>query len=115
MATATYSASDLIHRVEFYVKTRIVDPGGGASTSFGPTSPPTRAYSAVIPQRAFERYEFGQTTSNERILVVIRYRRDISAEMRIAYGDRVLAILAVIDVDERHEWLEIDCEEQRAP
>ena len=43
--------------------------------------------------------------------VTIRYRSGVSARQRIAFGVRVFNIRAVLDVDERNEWLELLCEE----
>jgi SPP1 family predicted phage head-tail adaptor len=53
----------------------------------------------------------GQTASAETVLIVIRYRAGITENMRIGYGGRVFQIVGMIDVDERHQWLEIDVEE----
>lgn len=44
--------------------------------------------------------------------IYVRYRGDITADMRIWYHGRVFEIAGPpIDVDERHELLEIQCEE----
>lgn len=44
-------------------------------------------------------------------IVTIRYRPGITARMRIIYGSRILEVGSVIDLDERHFWLQLDCTE----
>ena len=42
----------------------------------------------------------------------VRFRKDITAEMRILYHGRMFQIAGPpIDLDEKHELLEIQCEE----
>jgi SPP1 family predicted phage head-tail adaptor len=43
--------------------------------------------------------------------VFIRYRPNIVARMRLLYGARIFEIVSVIDVDERHFWLQLQCSE----
>ena len=44
--------------------------------------------------------------------VTIRYREGIKSKMRVAIGSRILEIVSVIDVDERHRQLDLLCEER---
>jgi SPP1 family predicted phage head-tail adaptor len=41
--------------------------------------------------------------------ITIRYRPGVAARMRILYGSRVFEIDSVIDVEERHFWLRLNC------
>jgi SPP1 family predicted phage head-tail adaptor len=66
----------------------------------------------VEPRSSKERFMAGQTESSELELIVIRYRAGITQNMRIKYGARIFNIVGMIDVGERHAWLEIDAEEQ---
>lgn len=43
--------------------------------------------------------------------VTIRYRRDIQPKMRIKYNNRYFEIHAVIDPEEKREWLFLKCRE----
>lgn len=44
--------------------------------------------------------------------VYVRFRYDITSDMRIKYSERIYEISGPpLDVDERHELLEIQCEE----
>jgi SPP1 family predicted phage head-tail adaptor len=44
-------------------------------------------------------------------LVIIRYRPGIAARIRAVYGSRIFEISSVIDLEERHFWLQLDCTE----
>jgi SPP1 family predicted phage head-tail adaptor len=46
--------------------------------------------------------------------VTIRYRPGVTARMRVLYGTRIFEIDSVIDVEERHFWLELLCTEGMA-
>lgn len=41
--------------------------------------------------------------------IFIRYKREVTADMRIVYGMRILQIQSVIDVDESHKELQLLC------
>ena len=43
--------------------------------------------------------------------VLLRYMAGIETEMRIRYGKRILEIVSVRDVNERHEYLQLLCRE----
>lgn len=52
-----------------------------------------------------------QISTNLSHDVTIRYRRWIKPKMRVSYLDRYFEILAVIDSDEKREWLYLKCRE----
>lgn len=54
----------------------------------------------------------GQTASAETVLIVIRFVTGLDGSMRIKYGTREFQIIGIIDVEEKHDWLEIDAEEK---
>jgi len=68
-------------------------------------------WAAIEPLKGTERYQAQQVQSELTHKVTIRYRAGIKPQMRILYGNRVFDIEAVIDVDERHRWLELLCSE----
>lgn len=49
--------------------------------------------------------------SSRTHVVMIRYRPNITARMRAIYGSRIFEITSVIDLEERHFWLQLDCTE----
>lgn len=44
-----------------------------------------------------------------KYVMFIRYRAGVSARMRLIYAGKVFEIDSVMDLDERHKWLQIDC------
>ncbi len=109
---AHYSASDLRQNIEFLQLVNISDGGGGYSRSWLPLSPPVIVPAMVRPRSSRERFMAGQTASSELNLIVIRYVTGLRGTMRIRYGTRIFDILGMIDIDERHCWIEIDAEEK---
>ena len=65
----------------------------------------------VAKLRGLERYAQQQTTSTADITVTMRYRDGIDTKKRILFGERILDIESVIDVEERKIKLELSCKE----
>lgn len=42
-------------------------------------------------------------------LVLMRYRPDVTTDMRLTVEDAKLGIVRILDIDFKHEWLEIEC------
>jgi SPP1 family predicted phage head-tail adaptor len=68
-------------------------------------------WASVQPLRASEAisYEASQMIRTHR--VTIRYRADVTADMRLLFGVRVFKIVSIRNPDERGEFLELMCEE----
>jgi SPP1 family predicted phage head-tail adaptor len=58
-----------------------------------------------------ERMAAGQLASQVTHRILLRYRTDVTQEMRILFGTRVFAIRAVLEKDGRRRALEILAEE----
>lgn len=114
MPDRRYSGSALCKVVELLYKTRVSDGGGGFVEAYASASPPVMVRAYIKPQTASERWYAEQTSSTERTLIVIRYRADVDQSMRVAYNGRTFEVTGVIDVEEEHRWLELDCEERQA-
>lgn len=71
----------------------------------------TTIWAAIEPLRGNERYTAQQVQSELSHKVTIRYRTGIKPQMRLLYKDRIFEIEAVLDVEERHQWLELLCSE----
>lgn len=112
MATK-YTASDLRHTVEFVrLDTSSTDSGGGRIRQWVSLIPPIIVPAMIQPRSSRERFIAGQTASSETVLIVIRWRGDLSQSMRVKYGTRLYHILGMINVEERSRWIEIDAEEK---
>ncbi len=86
-----------------------------AKNSFGETiitwAKVADIYADIQPIRGREYWESFQVQSEVTHKITIRYRAGVVAKNRILFGTRVFVIESVIDVDERHERLELMCEE----
>lgn len=69
-------------------------------------------WATVKPYKSSEYNFMGKLKPEITHRIYVRYRKDITSDMRILYHGRILAITAPpLDIDERHELLEIQCEE----
>lgn len=68
-------------------------------------------WAAVKPLRGREFWQAASTNAENTIKVIIRYRSGITNDMRIAYGNRLLEITNIIDVDEKHREIHLMCKE----
>lgn len=98
----------LRHRVTLQELVKTDDGYGGIVETWQDVA---TVWAAIEPLRGNERYTAQQVQSELTHKVTIRYRAGIKPQMRILYGNRVFDIEAVIDVDERHRWLELLCSE----
>lgn len=65
------------------------------------------AWSTVYPLKGTEFWSAKTTYSESTVKFTCRYIPGITSDMRIQYGKRTFNIVGVIDVDERHKWLQI--------
>lgn len=68
-------------------------------------------WGAVEPLRGQERFLSQQRQASTDIRVVIRYLAGVTPEMRVKFGDRILAVKEIINPDERNKELHLMCEE----
>lgn len=101
-------AGQLRTRVEIQQPVRIGSGTGGRTewVTFAP------AWAAVKPIRSTDRTDDGHFQTVRLARVTIRYREGVKSKMRVVIGSRVLEIVSVIDVDERHRQLDLLCEER---
>lgn len=101
----------LRRRVTLQTKARVADGGGGAAESWQNIA---IVWARVQPLLQPERQHAEQIQSRGGFKVTIRYRTDVSTHDRVLLDGEALAIKRVRDPDDRHRWLELDCE-QGAP
>jgi len=98
----------LRHRMTLEAPIEAPDGAGGFSRSFTPVADlwariaPGGAREDFVEQRA------EQTTSH---VVTIRWRDDVTKDMRFVHRTRKLHIRSVVDPDERRRFLICQCEE----
>ena len=92
--------------IEREVKTPL--PGGGSSLSWSVIASP-RAY--MKPMSGGERLQAMRLDASVNQRIFIRYRDDITTSDRINYKGRLMQIRALINLEERNQWLEIYADE----
>jgi len=85
------------------------DGGGGAVETWEAVA---EVWAMIEAQSGKETVEADRLSGTRRVDVTIRYREDVSANMRFRLGDRVLDIRAVLDEDGRRRFLKCNCEER---
>lgn len=65
----------------------------------------------IITSGGREFYAAQRLNAETTAVVEIRYRTNVTTANRILYNTRKYDILSVVDVEERHIWLQIACKE----
>lgn len=102
------NAGKLRHRVTIQELVRADDGYGGIIETWQDVA---TVWAAVEPLRGSERYRAQQVQAELSHKVTMRYQAGVKPQMRLLHNGRVLNIEAVIDVEERHRWLELLCSE----
>jgi SPP1 family predicted phage head-tail adaptor len=95
----------LRHRVTIQKIESVRKPGGTYEPQ--PVDVAT-VWANIIPKRGTERYQAQQIESELSHTIVLRYRSDVTPQMKIKYGDRLFDIESVINVGERNRKMEIE-------
>ena len=104
------SIGDLRHRIAFQTLSRATDGQGGFVETWSDLA---TVWAFVKPVSSKERL-FGQRLQYQRSHeVVIRWRNDITQEMRFLFDSRIFQIKGVRAPDERKFFLMIDAEENQ--
>ncbi len=90
--------------------TRTADDRGGQSVAWGTFISP---WARIDPQSGDKRMFAGQIRPTVSHKIYIRYQTGVLTTMRVVFGSRTFAILAVIDFEELHEYIELRCEENK--
>lgn len=68
-------------------------------------------WASIEPSPKGEQVAGAAMVASRTHLVTLRYRDGVTAKMRALFGSRIFEITSVIDVEERHFWLQLDCTE----
>jgi len=101
---------DMRHRITFQKPVETPDGYKGHTVSWQDM---ITVWASVEPLTGREYFYSHQIKAEVTHRVKIRYRADITTEMRAKFGERVLEIESIIDLKERHEVLEILCREEK--
>ncbi|HUS97217.1 MAG TPA: phage head closure protein [Hyphomicrobiaceae bacterium] len=99
----------LRHRVRIEAAVRTAAPGGGATEAWQEVA---TVWGSLGPLRGGE--PVAGDAIEARVLhdITMRYRPDVKAEMRLDIEGRLFDIKAVLDLDDRRQWITCRCEEQ---
>jgi SPP1 family predicted phage head-tail adaptor len=99
---APVKASDLRHRVTIESAARTGDGAGGATLAWQAVA---EVWAAIWFRDVTEAFALDRIAGKATHDVWIRYRADVTPDMRIRFGSRVFDILGAIDVEDRGHWL----------
>lgn len=107
------SIAKLRHRITFQEPIRVANDSGGFTNTWTNLVNSPTVWAEVKPVSAKERLYAQQVQYQRSHKVTIRFRHDITQEMRFKFDDRYFQIKGVRNIDERGKYLEIDAEENQ--
>ena len=100
---------ELNHQVVLQYKTRVADGMGGFTDTYVTAA---TVWAKMTTLRSDEAIQAMATTGTAVHNITIRYRTDVKASWRVKFGNRYFAIIGPpIDVNFKHEFLELKCKE----
>ena len=109
MKCCDLSAGKLNKKISLQRITRTPDGGGGYTESWTEYA---KTWAHVKPKTGNEIFSGMQLEANITHDIMIRYRSDILPNDKIVLEtSRELNIRSIIDLEERHVWLQLRCEE----
>jgi SPP1 family predicted phage head-tail adaptor len=105
--------SKMRSRVTFQELLNTSDGQGGQSESWTNLSSNPTVWCYLRPTRSHERYFSQQIQYQRTHVAIVRYRTDLTNEMRMNYDNRVFQIKGIRNPDERKAFLILDLEENQ--
>jgi SPP1 family predicted phage head-tail adaptor len=102
---------DLRHRVTLQKKTITEDALKQQSEAWVSVA---TVWAAVEPLSGREYFAAKQVNAEISVRITIRYRKGITPDMRVVFGDRAFEVLSVVNPKERCESLVLMCREVQA-
>ncbi len=106
---APVKAGDLRHRVTIESGVRTSDDAGGSTIEWQPVA---KVWAAIWSRTVDEAFALDRVAGTATHDIWIRYRSDVSPDMRIRLGTRIFDVLGAIDVEDRGTWLKCPSEER---
>jgi SPP1 family predicted phage head-tail adaptor len=100
--------TDLRHRITLQQKLITKDHEGIPMDIWQDTS---TIWAAIEPLRGREYFQAATVQSQNMIRFTIRYRKGVTSKMRISYDSKLYDIQSIIDVNGRHQQLELMAKE----
>jgi SPP1 family predicted phage head-tail adaptor len=106
----TMKIGDMRHRITFQKPLETPDGYKGHTVQWQDV---VTVWASVEPLSGREYFYSHQIKAEVTHRVRMRYREGLTVKMRVKHLDRVLAIESLLDLQERHEILEILCREEK--
>lgn len=100
-------AGTLRQRVTFQQEVTTPDGMGGTSSSWSNT---VTVWAGVKSLRGREMVQAGRLEASTVYLITLRYRDDITEDMRILWKNKLLNIRSIANPDQKQQWLEVTAE-----
>lgn len=100
---------DLRHRLELEKLSRVSDGAGGYTESWASVA---SIWAAIAAKSGRETVIAERLSSHVTYDIIIRYRSDVTAEMRFRDGAKLYYIVAFFDMDGHEAWLKCVCEQR---
>lgn len=102
---------NLHHRLTIQEQHLTPDNAGGFTQTWENVTAHPVVYAAVLPVSGAGRFVGGKTETVVTHKIVLRYRTDIVAGMRLCKGSRIFSIVSVLNLGEQNRFLEVLAEE----
>lgn len=100
--------SEMNKRITLQYPVNTPDGMGGSNTTFVTS---TSVYAAIWPTSAKEHIEAMQTGITITHKIRIRYNASLAGSWRILWESRYFNIVAIIDLNMDHRWMDLLCKE----
>lgn len=102
MTSVAYLPAAFRKRITIQTLTRASDGQGGSTDTW--TDGP-EVYCSITPIKAYERYQAMQMQTPVSHNIMMRYRTDITTQIRLKYQDRIFWVKEIINQEERGRFL----------
>lgn len=94
----------LRHKVSILQKTIGTDPDGYSTEAWAPV---TAVWAEVKPIAGREYFQAAAVQAEHQVRFTMRYRKDITPDMRLQYDGQDYEIKAILDLGGRRTWLQV--------
>lgn len=88
---------------------QVPDGGGGYTEDWQDVA---TVWAKVEPLKSWEEYEAQKVQQKIDYKMIIRYRSDITQDMRVVYNNVLYKIIGIKNIDEDNRFLELKCQSQ---
>lgn len=108
MRSVVHDPGELNHRFSLEQLIETADGFGALDRQFQPIA---MVWGALQPKRHDERLLAQQIDEQTTHVITIRFRTDVATGWRFVEGERIFAVVAITDPDERGRYLQCQTEE----